>query len=306
MPKISVIIPIFNKGARLKQSIESVLRQSYQDFELILINDGSTDETEQIMELYRSKYPNKIRCFTYENKGVSFSRNYGISVSRGQYVSFLDADDYYHQMFLQETLQYCNKNQCDVVLTKHYKNFLSSGKSVKSKMALNSNDILKDFILGKIDVNTNSWLIKKSILIDHAIYFKENLTYGEDMLFFIEVLLHAKKTGYILKELTFYNIGVDNSLSKNSFDKVYKDIVWIESAIQLIEKDCKNEKRKAILIDALNGYRLPAAVVYRLLLNKSQLPNYQECKESLMIYIKKFRFNNGLRSIKVYKNIRQL
>ncbi|UPW83706.1 glycosyltransferase family 2 protein [Lysinibacillus sp. Ag94] len=306
MPKVSVIIPIYNKGPRLKQSIESVLKQIYQDFELILINDGSIDETEQIMEFYKKKYPHKIRCFSQENKGVSYTRNYGIAVSMGEYVSFLDADDYYHEMFLQETIQFSSEKHCDVVLTKHYKNFLSNGKSVRSKMTPNSNDILRDFILSKIDVNTDSWLVRKNILIDHNISFREDITYGEDMLFFIEVLLYAKKAGCVLKELTSYNIGVEDSLSKNTFDKVYKDIEWIEEAIQIIDENCLIEKRKAILIDALEGYRLPAAVVYRLHLNKSQLDNYQEHKNNLMVYIKKFRFNNGLRSIKLYKNIQQL
>lgn len=306
MPKVSVIIPVYNKGARLKQSIESVLKQSDQDFELIVINDGSTDDTEQIMKVYSSQYPHQIKCFTQKNKGVSFTRNFGITVADGEYISFLDADDYYDPNFLKKTIQYSSEKQCDVVLTKHYKNYLNNSQSVKSKMTTNSRDILRDFILGKMDVNTNSWLIKKSLLMDHNILFREDLTYGEDMIFFIEVLLHAKKAGYILEELTTYNIGVKDSLSQNSFDKVFKDIEWITLAIQMIAESSVSENRKATLIDALEGYRLPAAVVYRLRLNKSQLIDYEKQKWNLMSSIKKFRFNNGLRSIKLYINILQL
>lgn len=305
MPKISVIIPIYNKGNRLNTSIESVLNQSFQDFELILINDGSTDNSDGIIEFYKDKYPDKIRCFSQSNKGVSVTRNYGITVSNGDYISFLDADDYYHLDFLKESIAQVNEGNCDVILTKHYKHYLSNGKSVKSKMKTNSNDILKDFILGKIDANTDSWLIKKSILVDNEVYFKEHLTYGEDMLFFIEVLLYAIKPSCILKELTTYNIGVEDSLSKNSIDKVYKDIEWIELAVQFISIHCMNDTRKSVLIDALESYRLPAAIVYRLHKNK-EIKNYGEVKKELMTYIKKFRFNNGLRSIKLFKNIRLL
>ncbi len=306
MPKVSVIIPIYNKGARLKQSIESVLNQSNQVFELILINDGSTDETEQIMTFYSDQFPHQIKCFTQENKGVSFTRNVGIAVASGEYISFLDADDTYDKDFLQKTVQYSNEKQCDVVVTKHTKHFLNNGHSVKSRMVTNSKDMLRDFILGKMDVNTNSWLIKKELLIRHTILFREDLTYGEDMLFFIDVLLHAQKPGYLLEELTNYHIGVQDSLSQNTFDKVYKDIEWIEAAIHLIAESSISEKRKVTLIDALEGYRLPAAVVYRLRLNKNQLMDYPQQKENLMGSIKKFRFNNGLRSIKLYINILQL
>ncbi|WP_157764743.1 glycosyltransferase family 2 protein [Solibacillus sp. R5-41] len=305
MPKISVIIPIYNKGNRLKSSIESVLNQSYQDFELILINDGSTDNSDEIIEFYKNKFPNKISCFSQNNKGVSVTRNFGITVSKGDYISFLDADDSYQIDFLQETIAQVNENSSDVILTKHNKHYLSNGKLIKSNMKTNSRDILKDFILGKIDANTDSWLIKNTLLKDNKIYFKENITFGEDMLFFIEVLLYANKPSCVLKELTTYNIGVEDSLSTNSVDKIYEDIEWITLAVQFISKHCMDDTRKFILLDALESYRLPAAIVYRLHLNKEN-ENYSEHKKELMKYIKKFRFNNGLRSIKLFKHIRLL
>lgn len=305
MPKISVIIPIYNKGNRLKTTIQSVLDQSYQDFELILINDGSTDHTEEIIEFYKAQYPSKISAYSQPNKGVSATRNFGITVSKGDYISFLDADDLYHHDFLQETMTQANEKGSDVILTKHHKHYLSSGKLVPSKMKTNSRDILKDFILGKIDANTDSWLIKKSLLHDNQICFNEALTFGEDMLFFIEVLTNAHNPCCVLKELTTYHIGVEDSLSSNSIDKAYKDIEWITLAVQYISMHCNEEARKLALVGALESYRLPAAIVYRLHLNK-EAENYGEHKAALMSYIKKFRFNNGLRSIKLYKAIRSL
>ncbi|MCH7320608.1 glycosyltransferase family 2 protein [Solibacillus sp. MA9] len=305
MPKISVIIPIYNKGNRLKTTIQSVLDQSYQDFEIILINDGSTDNTDEIIQFYKEQYPTKINCYSQTNKGVSATRNFGMTVSKGDYISFLDADDSYHRDFLQETMVQVNEKGSDVILTKHHKHFLSSGKLIQSKMKINSRDILKDFILGKIDANTDSWLIKKTLLNDNQICFNEALTFGEDMLFFIEVLTNAHNPSCVLKELTTYNIGVENSLSSNSIDKIYKDIEWITLAVQYISKHCNDESRKLALLSALECYRLPAAIVYRLHLNKT-VENYSEHKTALMKYIKKFRFNNGLRSIKLFKAIRSL
>lgn len=305
MCKISVIIPIYNKGDRLKTTIQSVLNQSYQDFELILINDGSTDQTDEIIEYFKAQYPSKISAFSQLNKGVSATRNFGIKASKGDYISFLDADDLYHRDFLQEAMTKVNEIGSDVILTKHHKYYLSNDKIVPSKMKANSRDILKDFILGKIDANTDSWLIKKSLLHDNQIYFNEALTYGEDMLFFIEVLTNAHNPNCVLKALTTYHIGVEDSLSSNSMDKAYKDIEWITLAVQYISQHCTDAARKVALVGALESYRLPAALAYRLLLNK-EAENYGEHKAALMNDIKKFRFNNGLRSIKLFKAIRSL
>lgn len=302
MPKVSVIIPIYNKGDRLIESIESVLNQSFQDFELLLINDGSTDHSQAIIDEYQKSNPHKIHCFSQSNRGVSYTRNLGVKQAKGDYLSFLDADDVYHVDFLKETMEAVADNSNDVVLTKHVKCYLQNNRLIYSKMKANSRDVLADFIFGKIDANTDSWLIKKSVLTDHAIVFQEKLTYGEDMLFFIEVLLHSNNPICIDKALTTYHIGIEDSLSTNSIDKIYKDIEWIELAMKMVDSLCKDEARKAKLLSALEGYRLPAAVVYRLYLNKS-IENYKDYKNELSVYIKKFRLNNGFRSLKLLINI---
>lgn len=305
MPKISIIMPVYNKGDFLDRAIESILKQSVQDFELILINDGSTDHSARILEHYGDAHPTKIRCFSQRNKGVSATRNYGMALAKGDYISFLDADDGYHPDFLKECLAQVQYKNSDVILTMHEKHFLGTNQRVHSKMNRKSKMVLKDFILGKIDANTNSWLIKKSLVMENGIQFKEEMTYGEDMLFFIEVLLHASHSSCVAKALTTYHIGVEDSLSTNSIDKVYKDIEWITMAIQLINEQNMDASMKSILIDALQGYRLPAAIVYRLHLNR-QVVDYHVHKENVMRHIKKFRFNNGLRSMKLFKYMKQL
>ena len=125
------------------------------------------------------------------------------------------------------------------------------------------------------------------------------------ILFFIEVLTKAYNPSCLLKALTTYHIGVEDSLSSNSIDKAYKDIEWITLAVQYITQHCTDAARKGALVGALESYRLPAALVYRLHLNKDA-ENYSEHKAALMNDIKKFRFNNGLRSIKLLKAIRSL
>jgi len=89
MPKVSVIIPTYNRAGYIEEAIDSVLAQTYKDFEIIVIDDGSTDKTRKVLR----KYTGQIRYFPQENQGVAVSRNKGIAVSRGEYVAFLDSDD---------------------------------------------------------------------------------------------------------------------------------------------------------------------------------------------------------------------
>ncbi|MHB9156226.1 MAG: glycosyltransferase family 2 protein, partial [Endomicrobiales bacterium] len=93
MPKVSVIIPAYNNGIYLPESIESVLKQTYQDFEILVIDDGSTDKTRETAERYAREYPHRVRYAYQENRGAGAARNKGLTQAKGEYLAFLDADD---------------------------------------------------------------------------------------------------------------------------------------------------------------------------------------------------------------------
>ena len=93
MPKVSVIIPTYNRAEYLPDAIDSVLAQTFRDFEVIIIDDGSTDNTREIIEKYIKRYPQIIRPFYQMNSGASVARNKGIEEARGEYIAFLDSDD---------------------------------------------------------------------------------------------------------------------------------------------------------------------------------------------------------------------
>ena len=94
LPKISVIVPVYNTEKYLSKCLDSIVNQSYENIEIIIVNDGSTDDSEKIIKEYEQKYPNKIKYFKKENGGLSSARNYGILKSAGEYISFVDSDDY--------------------------------------------------------------------------------------------------------------------------------------------------------------------------------------------------------------------
>ena len=105
-PLVSVIIPTFNRGWQLKEAIDSVIAQNFEDFELIVIDDGSSDNTPDILNLYK----NDIIAFTQNNKGVSAARNKGIALSSGRFIAFLDSDDLWMQNKLSTQVDFFNEN----------------------------------------------------------------------------------------------------------------------------------------------------------------------------------------------------
>src|SRR5437868_7134370 len=93
MPKVSVIIPTYNRGKLITRAVNSVLNQTFNDFEIIIVDDGSKDETKNILMPYQNQKKNRIKYFYQENRGISAARNRGIKESTGEYIAFLDSDD---------------------------------------------------------------------------------------------------------------------------------------------------------------------------------------------------------------------
>ena len=94
MPSVSIIIPVYNVEKYIEKCLESLVNQTLEDIELIIVNDGSTDNSENIILQYKEKYPNKIKYYTKQNGGLSDARNFGMPFATGKYVAFLDSDDY--------------------------------------------------------------------------------------------------------------------------------------------------------------------------------------------------------------------
>ena len=114
MPKLSVIVPVYNTELYLDKCLESIVNQTFDDIEIIVVNDGSPDNSEGIIQKYIRNYPNKIKYFKKENGGLSDSKNFGVEKATGEYITFVDSDDYIdHDLYLQ--LLECMNNQVDLI-----------------------------------------------------------------------------------------------------------------------------------------------------------------------------------------------
>ena len=132
MPKVSVIIPTYNCAQYINRAIDSVLNQTFKDVEIIVADDGSTDNTSD--ELTPLIEDNVVTYLYQDNKGAASARNYGISNSSGKYIAFLDADDKWLPGMLTRCLAVIEKDGCDLVSTDNYIVYLREGKEIKSEI----------------------------------------------------------------------------------------------------------------------------------------------------------------------------
>lgn len=222
--KISIIVPVYNAELTIKKCIDSIINQIDDNFELIIINDASNDNTKLVLNKYIDNPLIKI-INNKDNMGIGYSRNIGIKCARYDYISFIDSDDYIEpNMFkvlkeniLDNDLIIFNYNK--IVKNEIYKNeYNFSNREVNFK---NNPDIL-------LDINLSPWnkLYKKSLLIDN--YFPENLKY-EDAIVVVKAFLNAKKIKIINDKL--YNYVVRNNSETTIIDEKVFDILKISDLI---------------------------------------------------------------------------
>lgn len=183
---ISIVIPIFNSEKYLLECLNSVLNQSFSDFEVLCINDGSIDRSKEICEQYVRK-DKRFRLYNQKNAGVSVARNLGIEKAQGEYLCFVDSDDVIAKDFLWNLLdriQGCDASVCD------FSNDLRKlGKKEKHVLSYEKNDLIKEALLGcRRSVNIVLFLFKRSIIQINHIRFMEGCIRNEDTEFYIRYI----------------------------------------------------------------------------------------------------------------------
>ena len=247
---ISIIVPVYKAERYLPRCIESILRQTYQNFELILVDDGSPDNCGAICDKYAQK-DNKIKVIRKQNGGVSSARNYGIDVAQGEFIYFVDSDDWLPKNSLQLHIDAMQKGDVQLTIgsSQHRALRITIGY-FKSELidlqdpALNLNGIL---LRGYAPWNT---LFLKSIIVENNIKFCENMRLGEDTLFVREYLKHVRRL-YTMRDVGYYYNRLNE---KAATTKKYEDIIkWrmelLKSAETLLEKSTASDARKQEAIE---------------------------------------------------------
>lgn len=209
--KLSIIIPVYNAEQYLKKCLESVFQQNLkpEDFEVICINDGSTDKTQQILEEFQKKYTNII-LENQENFGEAISRNKAISLSKGEFITFLDSDDYYDALALSKALQIIASQNLDILYLKM--NHISEDyQFIQSLPNLSENEILSGLKHERRPFPAT--IYKKSVIGE--IQFPLNIIVGPDSVFNALVQSKAKRVSFS-SDLVYNYLVRPNSLSKKA------------------------------------------------------------------------------------------
>lgn len=298
---ISIIVPVYNSETFLRDTINSILCQSFKDFELILIDDGSTDRSLEICYEYAIK-DERVKVFSKENGGVSSARNLGLKNSVGDYIVFVDSDDFVDGTILYDLHRDIESTDSDIAICSYKKLTIEEYQEETSKICKNNKKIAVEIISNPIEFYYKrneipficNKLYKKSVIKD--IWFDETISYAEDLLYTALVVFRAKKVCF-RDRIGYYYIHRDNSLS------------WREGTI---ESWFAYVRGKAIVYDTFLRGNLPANVLdgawddyckaiialYRYVVHKRLKTEYEIIKNKYNKIILKYIYESNLSFVK--------
>ena len=205
--KVSVIVPVYNTEKYLRRCLDSLVNQTIEDIEIIVINDCSPDNSKEILKEYKKKYKDKIKVFHNKtNKGIGYNRNYGIKKATGEYIGFVDSDDWVNETMYDKLYKKAKEDSLDLVLCNFHKMLEKENdleEIASSEISYFKNTNLKQTPNLLLDVELAPWnkLYKKELIKE--ITFPENLKY-EDTIFVLKAMARSKKIGMVDEKLNYY------------------------------------------------------------------------------------------------------
>lgn len=229
MANVSIITPVYNVERCIEKTINSIKDQSSKKFELLLIDDGSEDKSIDIAKKLLENSNINYRIITQKNSGVSAARNRGIEEALGEYVCFLDSDDYIHKDYIKLMYEKATQNNCDLVFCDYTQvdsndNVLVNSTSKFIDGAINGKEAALKQLNGDITIGMGSALYRTSILRENNILFDTKRKYAEDVVFTVKSLINMNKIMCIDKSLMFYvrwESSATNSISLKHLDCYY-------------------------------------------------------------------------------------
>lgn len=262
---ITVIIPVYNAEKYLKRTIKSVINQNYEEWEIIAVNDGSTDNSLNILQEF-SELDSRIHIISKENSGAGAARNEGLKYAKGEYVVFLDSDDY----ISKEYFSLLSKKNEDVVFVDVMRKNEDSSKYSIEKMSKYRNyckeDIIRFQMTGEMPWGGCRKAVKRNLILNNKILYSEHQV-GEEAIYSFEILNKAENIGFIDKPLYCYNVH-DGSLSRTILEDPWGD-VSLALKDKVKQQDLYNKYSSTI-----NSFIIVAGIVS--LINMAKLYSWKE------------------------------
>lgn len=272
--KVSIIIPVYNGEKYIEKCLKSVMQQTYKDIEIIVINDGSKDNTNKIIQAYKEK-DKRILYLVQENRGVSASRNKAIQKATGEYIVFVDADDTINEDYVEVLVQTIEKENVDIVACGYTDisiyGVLKLNDFYKGNVLLSKNDFINDIFIG---VGGTLWgkIFKNKIIRENNIKMNEEIFMCEDMLFVLEYATKCTSFGAVKENLYYYNRINDNSISSKINFTYYNNFITV---IKLIEDILESNKYSRDFIDNILSQRIKSISLNLTIMQQDNKHNYR-------------------------------
>lgn len=242
---VSIIVPFFNTEGYLKRCIESIMNQSLQDFELILVDDGSTDSSLSIAEEYRNF--SNVKIIVQENCGVGAARNAGLKVATGDYFTFIDSDDFVYPVYLQNLMDLAEKYDAEIVIAgreKRINNCFAKSKTPIKNMVVDSTEAIKYLLLGKYNTRPAWGKLYRRNVFDN-ISFVEGKIF-EEVRFSVDTFLMASRIVLSNTEMYVYCARPGSIMTSDANRRIEDFPQSLEYVYNLLKSkemflDCKEE-----------------------------------------------------------------
>lgn len=287
MPEISIIVPVYNTERFVSKCIESILGQTFEDFELILIDDGSTDQSGDICDKYATK-DSRVKVIHQKNTGVSAARNRGLDVAQGNYLYFVDSDDYLESNALEIIYPYFFDSDIDMVcfgFQYRDENYNLIRLNEYTQKVLIREELIEEFFKSPNRLNGSCWnkIFRKEKI--SALRFDETVSYSEDWIFLFEAIYCCRQG--ITIPYCLYNVieREDSTTRKNVINGMYNIVLGFERLYRKVLDTNKSLESLALnkLIDSIILY-------IRFIKHEAGLKKIRYHKYTFLLKMKTFKY----------------
>lgn len=297
MIKISIVVPVYNTEKYLKRCLESISKQSLKEIEIIIVNDGSPDNSHSIIKEYEEK-DSRIKVINKKNGGISSARNEGIKLASGKYIIHIDSDDFIEQNYFKDMYEKAEKDNLDIVVSDIYWDYENGNIKYQKDLDINENIISGEeyvnmFFKEKISPVVWNKMYRLNLYKDNNIKYPENVSLGEDLATTPLLAKNAKRIGKINKAYLHYVQNINSITKSNPTKKIYELI----EALNILEKYFPNISK--IKVDTIKIGNLGT-----LIFNSNYDLNDKFYEEGLKNYVDIFKnkhdYDNYGKKLKIY------
>ena len=255
--KLSIIVPVYGVEKYIDKCLNSLVKQSLKEIEIIVVNDGTKDNSQKIIDKYVKKYPDKIKSYIKENGGQGSARNYGLEKANGEYIGYVDSDDFVEKDMYKKLYNKAKENNYDIVVCGNYNVSEDYQNKNIDTFINNYNTDLENIFFGKMAVWNK--IYKRDILIKNKLEFKEKVWY-EDLAFTLKAIMNSKTFAFIDEPLYDYLIREGSTMNNSNVQRNLEILDAFNDILSYIQHNKKEEYFSKIEFLAIDHIYISAIV----------------------------------------------